>query len=213
MTKTKQTITSTPLAGRRAMRAAAATEQEALLLDNPSYQDLVLDLEEDVNHSTKLTAIVNRVNQIKAITTNDGTKYSINCFGLPQYIFGPVMAQVLGLVNVTGAMFTDERKAEFNAITGVPTIVWEAVADAMGRPAYFSKGIVVDAIGPNADKFAMAIKLLLTNLGLPLRYADKASTSNLEKYFLRCEDRAVTAQAELTKTKLLDDSQQFTMDN
>jgi len=207
------TKVSTPLSNKRTERIAATAAQEALLLDNPSYQDLVLDIEEDITHSAKLIAIVNRVNQIKAITTNDGTKYSINCFALPQYIFGPVMAQVLGLVNITGAMFTDERKAEFSAITGVPIIIWETVADAMGRPAYFSKGIVVNSIEPNQNKFDMAIKLLLTNLKLPLRYADKAYASNLEKYFLRCEDKAVTAQAELTKTKLLDDSQQFTMDN
>lgn len=198
---------------RKANRKAIGQEEEKLLLSSVPYQDLVLDLEEDVEISTKLTATINRVNLIKPIVTNDGTKYTVNCFSLPQYIFGTVMAQILGLVNVASSMFTDERKQEFSAITGVSIHYWETVADAMGKPAYFSKGVMTPAINPDIDKFNLAIKLLLVNLNIPLRYADKANTSNLEKYFLRMEEKAVTAQTEMAKTKLLDESQQFTLED
>lgn len=203
----------TALEQRKNERLAATNEQILRLESNTAYQDLVLDLEEDIQFSSNLNFIINEVNKIKPIITNDGSKYSVHCFALPQYIFGSVIGAVLGLVNVSGAMFTEERQTQFTAITGVSYPIWNAVAQKLGKPAYFNKGVLTPAIEPDYDNLDLTIKLLLQELNIPLRYADKANKNNLEKYFLKMEEKAVTQQVEMTKSTILDNASQFTIED
>ena len=129
----------------RQERIVKANTNADALASNEKYINYVLDLEDEEAVVVRLDEVISRVNMIDTIITNDGSKYAVNCYTLPEYIFGPVLSRLLALVHIAPAMFTDTRKVEFSAITGISYLAFNKAATALGAPAYYNKGIVVDA--------------------------------------------------------------------
>ena len=129
------------IAKAKELRKQARDESKLALINNSNYVGYLASIEDEQDTIKQLTGVMDAVNKMKPIVTTDGTKYSVNCYPVRENIFGPVASRVLGLITSSSAMFTDERQAEFQALTGVNHLVFTKAKDAIGSPAYFSKGI------------------------------------------------------------------------
>lgn len=201
------------IAKARELRKLARDESKLALINNSNYVGYLASIEDEQDTIKQLTGVMDAVNKMKPIVTTDGTKYSVNCYPVRENIFGPVASRVLGLITSSSAMFTDERQAEFQALTGVSYLTFIKAKDSIGSPAYFSKGNYADAVAGNDDCRQSAVLAVLQGLNLDITYADKLSDTNITKWFNLSEAKAREQQAEATKLKVLDKSQTFTLED
>ena len=201
------------IAKAKELRKQARDESKLALINNSNYVGYLASIEDEQDTIKQLTGVMDAVNKMKPIVTTDGTKYSVNCYPVRENIFGPVASRVLGLITSSSAMFTDERQAEFQALTGVSHLVFTKAKDAIGSPAYFSKGNYAEAIAGNDDCRQSAIMAVLQGLNLDITYADKLSEANITKWFDLSEAKAREQQAEANKLEVLDNSQTFTLED
>lgn len=201
------------IAKAKELRKQARDESKLALINNSNYVGYLASIEDEQDTIKQLTGVMDTVNKMKQIVTNDGTKYSVNCYPVRENIFGPVASRVLGLITSSSAMFTDERQAEFQALTGVSHLVFTKAKDAIGSPAYFSKGIYADAFESNNECRESAILAVLQGLNIDIAYADKLSDANITKWFQLSEAKAREQQAEYSKLVILDNSQSFTLED
>ena len=201
------------IAKAKELRKQARDESKLALINNSNYVGYLASIEDEQDTIKQLTGVMDAVNKMKPIVTTDGTKYSVNCYPVRENIFGPVASRVLGLITSSSAMFTDERQAEFQALTGVSHLVFTKAKDAIGSPAYFSKGIYVDTFEPNNECRESAILAVLQGLNIDIAYADKLSDVNISKWFNLSEAKAREQQAEYSKLVILDNSQSFTLED
>lgn len=201
------------IAKAKELRKQARDESKLALINNSNYVGYLASIEDEQDTIKQLTGVMDAVNKMKPIVTNDGTKYSVNCYPVRENIFGPVASRVLGLITSSSAMFTDERQAEFQALTGVSHLVFTKAKDAIGSPAYFSKGIYVDTFEPNNECRESAVLAVLQGLNIDIAYADKLSDANITKWFQLSEAKAREQQAEYSKLVILDNSQSFTLED
>ena len=201
------------IAKAKELRKQARDESKLALINNSNYVGYLASIEDEQDTIKQLTGVMDTVNKMKQIVTNDGTKYSVNCYPVRENIFGPVASRVLGLITSSSAMFTDERQAEFQALTGVSHLVFTKAKDAIGSPAYFSKGIYADAFESNNECRESAVLAVLQGLNIDIAYADKLSDVNITKWFNLSEAKAREQQAEYSKLVILDNSQSFTLED
>ena len=201
------------IAKAKELRKQARDESKLALINNSNYVGYLASIEDEQDTIKQLTGVMDAVNKMKPIVTTDGTKYSVNCYPVRENIFGPVASRVLGLITSSSAMFTDERQAEFQALTGVSHLVFTKAKDAIGSPAYFSKGIYADAFEGNNECRESAILAVLQGLNIDIAYADKLSDANITKWFNLSEAKAREQQAEYSKLVILDNSQSFTLED
>ena len=201
------------IAKAKELRKQARDESKLALINNSNYVGYLASIEDEQDTIKQLTGVMDAVNKMKPIVTTDGTKYSVNCYPVRENIFGPVASRVLGLITSSSAMFTDERQAEFQALTGVSHLVFTKAKDAIGSPAYFSKGIYVDTFEPNNECRESAVLAVLQGLNIDIAYADKLSDVNITKWFNLSEAKAREQQAEYSKLVILDNSQSFTLED
>ena len=201
------------IAKAKELRKQARDESKLALINNSNYVGYLASIEDEQDTIKQLTGIMDAVNKMKPIVTTDGTKYSVNCYPVRENIFGPVASRVLGLITSSSAMFTDERQAEFQALTGVSHLVFTKAKDAIGSPAYFSKGIYADAFESNNECKESAVLAVLQGLNIDIAYADKLSDANITKWFNLSEAKAREQQAEYSKLVILDNSQSFTLED
>lgn len=201
------------IAKAKELRKQARDEAKLALINNLNYVLYLASIGDEQDTIKQLTTVMDAVNKMKQIVTNDGTKYSVNCYPVRENIFGPVASRVLGLITSSSAMFTDERQAEFQALTGVSHLVFTKAKDAIGSPAYFSKGIYADAFESNNECRESAILAVLQGLNIDIAYADKLSDANITKWFQLSEAKAREQQAEYSKLVILDNSQSFTLED
>ena len=201
------------IAKAKELRKQARDESKLALINNSNYVGYLASIEDEQDTIKQLTGVMDAVNKMKAIVTTDGTKYSVNCYSVRENIFGPVASRVLGLITSSSAMFTDERQAEFQALTGVSHLVFTKAKDAIGSPAYFSKGIYADAFESNNECRESAVLAVLQGLNIDIAYADKLSDANITKWFKLSEAKAREQQAEYSKLVILDNSQSFTLED
>ena len=201
------------IAKAKELRKQARDESKLALINNSNYVGYLASIEDEQDTIKQLTGVMDTVNKMKQIVTNDGTKYSVNCYPVRENIFGPVASRVLGLITSSSAMFTDERQTEFQALTGVSHLVFTKAKDAIGSPAYFSKGIYADAFESNNECRESAILAVLQGLNIDIAYADKLSDANITKWFNLSEAKAREQQAEYSKLVILDNSQSFTLED
>ena len=201
------------IAKAKELRKQARDESKLALINNSNYVGYLASIEDEQDTIKPLTGIMDAVNKMKPIVTTDGTKYSVNCYPVRENIFGPVASRVLGLITSSSAMFTDERQAEFQALTGVSHLVFTKAKDAIGSPAYFSKGIYADAFESNNECKESAVLAVLQGLNIDIAYADKLSDANITKWFNLSEAKAREQQAEYSKLVRLDNSQSFTLED
>ena len=201
------------IAKAKELRKQARDESKLALINNSNYVGYLASIEDEQDTIKQLTGVMDAVNKMKPIVTTDGTKYSVNCYPVRENIFGPVASRVLGLITSSSAMFTDERQAEFQALTGVNHLVFTKAKDAIGSPAYFSKGIYADAFESNNECRESAVLAVLQGLNIDIAYADKLSDANITKWFNLSEAKAREQQAEYSKLVILDNSQSFTLED
>lgn len=201
------------IAKARELRKQARDDAKLALINNVNYVGYLASIEDEAEVITQLTSLMDTVNKMKPIVTTDGTKYSVNCYPVRENLFGPVASRVLGLITSSSAMFTDERQAEFQALTGVSYLTFIKAKDSIGSPAYFSKGNYTEAVAGNDDCRQSAIMAVLQGLNLDITYADKLSEANITKWFQLSEAKAREQQAEATKLEVLDNSQSFTLED
>ena len=201
------------IAKAKELRKQARDESKLALINNSNYVGYLASIEDEQDTIKQLTGVMDAVNKMKPIVTTDGTKYSVNCYPVRENLFGPVASRVLGLITSSSAMFTDERQAEFQALTGVSHLVFTKAKDAIGSPAYFSKGIYADAFESNNECRESAILAVLQGLNIDIAYADKLSDANITKWFQLSEAKAREQQAEYSKLVILDNSQSFTLED
>ena len=201
------------IAKARELRKQARDESKLALINNSNYVGYLASIEDEQDTIKQLTGVMDAVNKMKPIVTTDGTKYSVNCYPVRENIFGPVASRVLGLITSSSAMFTDERQAEFQALTGVSHLVFTKTKDAIGSPAYFSKGIYASFVDGNEEDIKSAVLAVLQGLNIDIAYADKLSDTNITKWFKLSEAKAREQQAEYSKLVILDNSQSFTLED
>lgn len=201
------------IAKAKELRKQARDESKLALINNSNYVGYLASIEDEQDTIKQLTGVMDAVNKMKPIVTTDGTKYSVNCYPVRENIFGPVASRVLGLITSSSAMFTDERQAEFQALTGVSHLVFTKAKDAIGSPAYFSKGIYADAFESNNECRESAVLAVLQGLNIDIAYVDKLSDVNITKWFNLSEAKAREQQAEYSKLVILDNSQSFTLED
>lgn len=201
------------IAKAKELRKQARDESKLALINNSNYVGYLASIEDEQDTIKQLTGVMDAVNKMKPIVTTDGTKYSVNCYPVRENLFGPVASRVLGLITSSSAMFTDERQTEFQALTGVSHLVFTKAKDAIGSPAYFSKGIYADAFEGNNECRESAVLAVLQGLNIDIAYADKLSDTNITKWFQLSEAKAREQQAEYSKLVILDNSQSFTLED
>ena len=201
------------IAKAKELRKQARDESKLALINNSNYVGYLASIEDEQDTIKQLTGVMDAVNKMKPIVTTDGTKYSVNCYPVRENIFGPVASRVLGLITSSSAMFTDERQAEFQALTGVSHLVFTKAKDAIGSPAYFSKGIYADAFESNNECRESAVLAVLQGLNIDIAYADKLSDANSTKRCNISEAKAREQQAEYSKLVILDNNQSFTLED
>ena len=201
------------IAKAKELRKQARDESKLALINNSNYVGYLASIEDEQDTIKQLTGVMDAVNKMKPIVTTDGTKYSVNCYPVRENIFGPVASRVLGLITSSSAMFTDERQAEFQALTGVSYLTFIKAKDSIGSPAYFSKGIYADAFESNNECRESAVLAVLQGLNIDIAYADKLSDVNITKWFNLSEAKAREQQAEYSKLVILDNSQSFTLED
>ena len=201
------------IAKAKELRKQARDESKLALINNSNYVGYLASIEDEQDTIKQLTGVMDAVNKMKPIVTTDGTKYSVNCYPVRENIFGPVASRVLGLITSSSAMFTDDRQAEFQALTGVSHLVFTKAKDAIGSPAYFSKGIYASFVDGNEEDIKSAVLAVLQGLNIDIAYADKLSDANITKWFHLSEAKAREQQAEYSKLVILDNSQSFTLED
>lgn len=201
------------IAKAKELRKQARDESKLALINNSNYVGYLASIEDEQDTIKQLTGVIDAVNKMKPIVTTDGTKYSVNCYPVRENIFGPVASRVLGLITSSSAMFTDERQAEFQALTGVSHLVFTKAKDAIGSPAYFSKGVYASFVDGNEEDINSAVLAVLQGLNIDIAYADKLSDANITKWFRLSEAKAREQQAEYSKLVILDNSQSFTLED
>lgn len=201
------------IAKAKELRKQARDESKLALINNSNYVGYLASIEDEQDTIKQLTGVMDAVNKMKPIVTTDGTKYSVNCYPVRENIFGPVASRVLGLITSSSAMFTDERQAEFQALTGVSHLVFTKAKDAIGSPAYFSKGVYASFVDGNEEDIKSAVLAVLQGLNIDIAYADKLSDVNITKWFNLSEAKAREQQAEYSKLVILDNSQSFTLED
>ena len=182
------------------------------LLDNIEYVNYKASILDEVDQVSHLTAIADALNQMKAIVTNDGSKYAVHCYPVAEYVFGPVMARVVGIITASSAMFTDERQVEFQAITGLSHLEASKARDAIGSPAYYSKGQLTPTIPGNGEDISIIITAVCDSLGIDVDYASKVNSATINRWFLNAEIKANEKLTEFNRTELIDSTNQFTLE-
>jgi len=194
-------------------RKQAKDEAKLALLENGKYVEYLASIEDESEQVAKLTTIMEQLNKMKPIVTNDGTKYGVNIFPVAEYIFGPVFSRVIGIINGSSSMFTDERQAEFEAITGLLHLSATKARDAIGSPAYYSKGNLANAIPSNGDCMDTAVTAVCDSIGVDLAYASKVNVDTVARWFKVSEDKAQKQYAEFKKIEIVNDDNNFTIED
>lgn len=201
------------IAKAREARKIAKDEAKLALLEKGDYATYLATVEDEAEQVTMLTAIMEQLNQIKPIETNDGSKYSVNIFPVAEYAFGPVMSRVIGIVAGSSAMFTDERQAEFKAITGMTHLLASKARDAIGSPAYYSKGILANAIPGDGTSITTALTAVCDVLGIDLDYVNKVNQTTINRWFKVAQDKAEKQYAEFKKIEVIDSANCFILED
>lgn len=201
------------IATARESRKLAKDEAKLALLVNGKYVDYLASIEDEAEQVSKLTAIMEQLNKMKPIVTNDGTKYGINIFPVAEYVFGPIISRVMGIINGSSSMFTDERQAEFEAITGLVHLSASKARDAIGSPAYYSKGNLANAIPSNGESMDTAVTAVCDAIGIDLAYAAKVNASTVARWFKVAEDKAQKQYSEFKKIEIVNVDNNFTIED
>ena len=194
-------------------RKKAKDKAKLDLLNNGAYADYLASVEDEADQVDALVSIMEELNKMKAIVTNDGTKYSVNVYPVAEYAFGPVMSRVMGIIVGSSAMFTDERQTEFKAITKMSHLLASKAREAIGSPAYYSKGTLTTALQGDGSDINVAITAVCEALNIDLSYVNKVNDSTIARWFKVAKEKAEKQYAEFRKTEVIDSTNCFILED
>ena len=194
-------------------RKQAKDAAKLKLLEDEDYIGYKASIADEEEQVASLNKIMEQLNAMKPIVTQDGTKYGVHCFPVSEYIFGPVMSRVLGIITASSAMFTDDRQVAFEALTGVSYLEVSKAREAIGSPAYYSKGTLSPAIPGNSDLIDTTITAVLISLDVDLDYKNKLNKANIDKWFRLAEEKANKQFAEFQQMEQIDSTNKFVLED
>ena len=195
-------------------RKRVRDEAKAELANNSKYVEYLAYVQDEEEQITSLQAIMDRLNGMKAIQTNDGTKYNVNIYPVAEYVFGPVMSRVIGIVSGSSAMFTDERQAEFEAITGTSFLAVSTARNLIGSPAYYSKGVLTPEMPPmDIESISIALTAVCSSLNVDITYVNKVTKSSLERWFSVARAKAEKQFEAFERVEKVDSENNFTLED
>ena len=189
-------------------------EAKAQLANNFKYVGYLAYVQDEEEQITSLQTVIDRLNGMKAIQVNDGTKYNVNIYPVAEYVFGPVMSRVLGIVTGSSAMFTDERQAEFEAITGASFLAVSTARNLIGSPAYYSKGVLTPEVPSMAiESISIALTAVCDSLNIDIEYANKVTKASLERWFSVARAKAEKQFEAFERVEKVDSENNFTLED
>ena len=201
------------IAERMLAKQTAKAAKDEVLANNETYVDYLVDKKIESNNVVHLDAVINQINSMKAIVAQDGTKYAIHCYPVAESIFGAVGSRLLAIATISGAMFTSERQAEFTALTGVDYLIGLDAYHKLGRPAYFSKQMVlVDEINFQ-EGYQTPLMAIAASLGLDADEAKLITDDKLANFFSASKKKAEQKLEEYSRTRETAEDSEFTMED
>lgn len=210
---TAEQMMAIAIAKAKEARKQVRNEAKLALLANENYIDYLALVEDESDQVKSLNAIIDNLNKMKPIVTTDGSKYGVNIFPVAEYIFGPVMSRVIGIITGSSAMFTDERQVEFKALTDVNHLAATKARDAIGSPAYYSKGVLANCVPGDGTDINTVITAICSTLNIDLAYADKVNQTTIAKWFDIAQAKADKQYAEFKKTEIVDSENKFVLED
>lgn len=193
-------------------RKKAKDEAKLKLLENADYVGFLAKTEEESDYVKDLQSKLDALNKMKAIVAEDGTEYKVHAYPVAEYLFGPVMSRVMALIVASSSMFTDERQAEFKALVGINYLTVLKARDAIGSPAYYSKGVLADAVTGNGENIKSIMTAILVSLDIDIDYVSKIS--QIDAWFASSLKRAQKKFDEFSKSeKINKEDSQFKLED
>ena len=195
-------------------RKRVRDEAKAELANNSKYVEYLAYVQDEEEQLTSLQTVMDRLNGMKAIQVNDGAKYNVNIYPVAEYVFGPVMSRVLGIVTGSSAMFTDERQAEFEAITGTSFLAVSTARNLIGSPAYYSKGVLTpEMLSMDIESISIALTAVCNSLNVDITYANKVTKASLDRWFSVARAKAEKQFEAFERVEKVDSENNFTLED
>jgi len=188
---------------RQQLKDAAKAEAQLLLLNDDKYLESVRKTNAMKQELDTLNSKIAMLNEIEPFITPTGDKYGIRCF--PVNSFGLGHSLVIGICLSSVQAFTEEKLAEYAAISGLNEILLQQVVLAFGRTAYFSKeGKLVDGVTGDYNELATLLKSVYIELGLQEFNAEDVTEALYNNHFARDFAKAQKQEIEWNKAQVLE---------
>lgn len=209
----KMTALEKKIAERILAKEKARTAKDEVLANNETYVDYLVDKKIESNNVVHLDAVINQINAMKTIVAQDGTKYAIHCYPVAESIFGAVGSRLLAIAQIAGAMFTNERQAEFTALTSIDYLIALDAYHKLGKPAYFSKQMTLVDELPFQEGYDIPLMAIAASLGLDADEAKLITDEKLKALFSASKKKAEQKLEEYSRTKETAEDSEFTMED
>ena len=185
-------------------------ESISALLTNGAFIDAQRSIAAKDNELRQLNTIIKQLNQIKPFISKDGTKYAIKCF--PASFFGTGLAQIVGIISASRGAFTDELALQYSAITGISMIELLEAREALGSPMYLNQE-PEDFKLWNIAKLHPLLASIMLKMGIKEFSPNMSTEDKMHLWFTLSERKVLKEKEELEKTKAIDASSDFTIED
>ena len=185
-------------------------ESISALLTNGAFIDAQRSIAAKDNELRQLNTIIKQLNQIKPFISKDGTKYAIKCF--PASFFGTGLAQIVGIISASRGAFTDELALQYSAITGISMIELLEAREALGSPMYLNQE-PEDFKLWNIAKLHPLLASIMLKMGIKEFSPNMITEDKMHLWFTLSERKVLKEKEELEKTKAIDASSDFTIED
>ena len=195
-------------------RKRVRDEARAELANNSRYVEYLASVQDEEEQIESLQTVMDKLNGMKAIQMKDGNESKVNIYPIAEYVFGPVMSRVLGIVSGSSSMFTDERQTEFEAITEASFLAVSTARNLIGSPAYYSKGVLTPEMPPmDIESISIALTAVCDSLNIDIEYANKVTKSSLERWFSVARAKAEKQFEAFERVEKVDSENNFTLED
>jgi hypothetical protein len=185
-------------------------ESISALLTNGAFIDAQRSIAAKDNELRQLNTIIKQLNQIKPFISKDGTKYAIKCF--PASFFGTGLAQIVGIISASRGAFTDELALQYSAITGISMIELLEAREALGSPMYLNQE-PEDFKLWNIAKLHPLLASIMLKMGIKEFSPNMITEDKMHLWFTLSERKVLKEKEELEKTKAINASSDFTIED
>jgi len=174
----------------KAQEAKVIAQDKALeaLLDNDTFIETQRSVTAKEAELTALSDTLAQLSSIAPYVAKDGRKFSIKAF--PVSAFGIGMGSVVGIIASSKSAFVDEKMMEYAAISGITSLELYESANALGSPAYYKDGKVVDGTVGDYTLLRNLIEGILIKLNLHEISINDFTREKYDLWFALAENRA-----------------------